>query len=352
MSIPSIRLATAGDVDATSLDAFLRRFFNAAHCDFLRRHGAWWHRGQSHRLVTLVDDRIAGYSSVIPAPCRLDGETIPAHWWVDLIVDPAFRGRGLQTLVDRRVRDEAEVLLGFPNALAAAIHRKHGWGVSEEHRILVLPFAPTRLRPVLRGQGVRGVALRTAARLASPIGRCLRRRSLDYRPTAAYRLETPDAGELARIFERHQDPATTTTARDAEYLSWRYFDAPYREELTFFAAGEPSPRLAAIVRGRRTERGLAVKILDLFGQLEDRTLVADLVRLVARAAARAGAVEVAAFATLPHLYPVLRSAGFVLRARARSCWHSPDPARMRLLDLRPSHWTFGDSDQEEPASSS
>ncbi len=349
MSSGTVSVTSAGDVDAAALDTFLRRFFSAAHCDFLLRHGEWWHRGQEHRLIALVDGTVAGYCAVIPAPCRLDGQTLPAHWWVDLVVDPRFRGRGLQSQLDLRVRRGAAVLLGFPNALAARIHLKHGWGVSEEHRMLVLPFAPSRLRPVQRAAGGRGLVLRAAARLAGPIGSSLRRRALAYRPASARRLERPDAGKLSEVFDLYQDPTLTTTCRHPEYLEWRYFQAPYRHQLDIFVAGDPAPRIAAITRSRPTAHGLRVKILDLFGELEDEAMVCDLLRLVARKAASEGAVELAAFVTRPHLYPVFRSAGFVLGTCARSCWHSANPSLMRLLDRRPRHWTFGDSDQEEPA---
>ena len=343
-----VRLVTAEEVDGPSLDAFLRRFFPPAHCDFLLRHGEWWHQGPRNRLVALVGDTVAGYSALIPAPCRLDGRTYRAHWWVDLIIDPEFRQRGLQARMDRRVKEQTELLLGFPNALAAKIHRRHGWGVSEQHRTMLLPFEPTRLRPVMRASGPRAAALRTVTRLARPFGRLLRKRADRYQPVTAHRLETPEPEALGEIFERYHDAAVNTTSRDAEYLKWRYFDAPYRDELGFFVAGEP-PRLAAISRSRETNRGRTVKLLDLFGDLEDAKTVDDLLRLVARQAASENAVEVAAFVTLPELFPTFRAAGFVLRTTARSCWLSPDPAAMRLLDRRRSHWTFGDSDQEEPA---
>ncbi len=349
MSDREDRVVTADDVDGAALDTFLRRFFSPAHCDFLLRHGAWWHRGQHHRHVALVGDAIAGYCSVIPAPCHLGDEVLPAHWWVDLVVDPRFRGRGLQTEMDRRVRRGAEVLLGFPNALAAKIHRKHGWGVSEEHLVLLLPFQPTRLRPVIRATGARGFALRTAARLAWPISHRLRRRALRYRPTSARRLESPDADQLAGIFEDHHDRGVTTTHRNADYLRWRYFQAPYRDQLDFFVAGDPSPRIAAVTRSRPTDHGPRVKILDLFGQLDDPALATALLCCVAREAAHRNAIELAAFATQPNLFPFFRSSGFVLRTLARSCWHSANPDLMRRLDQHPSHWTYSDSDQEGPA---
>ena len=39
MTASGTRLLTADEVEAEVLDAFLRRFFPAAHCEFLRRHG-------------------------------------------------------------------------------------------------------------------------------------------------------------------------------------------------------------------------------------------------------------------------------------------------------------------------
>ncbi len=349
VSSAGVKIQTATGVDELALDAFLRRFFPTSRCEFLHRHGGWWHRGQRHRMMVTVDGAIAGYCAIIPARCRIDGEVHRARWWVDLVVDPTFRGRGLQSLMDRKIQEPAELLLGFPNPLAARIHRKHGWGVSEQHRMMMLSFEPTRLRPILRATGVRGAALRMAARLARPFGQGLRKRAARYRPVTARRLENPEPEALAELFARHQSAAVITTERDAAYLNWRYFEAPYRDELSFFVAGEPAPRIAAITRSRETVGGRSFKLLDLFGDLEDLASTADLLRLVARQAAREQAVEVTAFVTRPGLFPLFRSAGFLLRVRGRSCWLSSDPAIMRLFQRREVHWTLGDSDHENPA---
>lgn len=344
------RIVTADEVDAGALDAFLRRFFPSRHCDFLLRHGDWWHRGSRHRIVATVDGAVAGYSAVIPAPCRIARRVHEACWWVDLIVAPELRGRRLQHLMDERVRQTHGLLLGFPNAVAAGIHRRHGWGVREDLETRLLPFEPARLGIVRRTRGPRGFVLRLAARLAQPLGSILRARARRYRPVTARRLAEPTPAALAAVFERHHSGDLITTVRDAGYLKWRYFDAPYRDSLGFFAAGEAeSPRLAAITRNRDTPHGRVVKLLDLFGDFEDRAAALDLVRLVARHAALDNASQVTAFASLEALYPVFRSAGFLFGTVGRSCWLSSDPDVMEAFATQQTHWCLGDSDHEEPA---
>ncbi len=74
------------------------------------------------------------YCAVIPTAMRVAGERVDAAWWVDLVVDPDHRGRGLQRAFDEKVRAAAPLIVGFPNTLAAVIHRKHGWGVREDSR--------------------------------------------------------------------------------------------------------------------------------------------------------------------------------------------------------------------------
>ncbi len=346
-AMASVRIVTADEVDSEALDTFLRRFYPARHCDFLLQHGEWWHRGSRNRIVATMDGTVAGYSAVIPAPCRIAGHVHNACWWVNLIVAPEFRGQHLQNLMDRRVRKTYDLLLGFPNALAAGIHRRHGWGVREDLEVRLLPFEPARLQIVQRARGLLGLALRLSARFMQPLGSILRAKARRYRPIAARRLREPTPTALAAAFERHHPGDLITTSRDAEYLRWRYFDSPHRDSLSFFAVGQAeAPRLVAIARHRDTSNGRVIMLLDLFGDLEDQTATADLIRLVARHAALENASEVTAFVSLPALYPVFRSAGFYLRKVGRSCWLSSDPDVMRCFATQQDHWCLGDSDFE------
>jgi GNAT superfamily N-acetyltransferase len=341
-------IVTAAGVEPARLDAFLTRAYGPEKSEFLRLHGRWWHHGDENRLVVVRGDEIAGYCAVIPTRCRVDGVVHDAVWWVDLIVLPEFRGQGLQHMLDEALRARVDLKLGFPNPLAAKMHRKHGWGVREDFRALLLPLAPRATRIVRTAEGAQGALLRAGAALLTPAAGLFRRRLARYQPVHAAMLATSDPELLAAIFARHQRADVVTTARDAEFLRWRYLEAPYRDALAFYTGGgAPSaPSVALVARTLPLASGTLVRVLDLFGDLDDAHAVRDVVGLCLRDAARGGAVQVTALATVPRLRALLRSLGFVASSTARFCWHSHVPA---LLDrLWGECWfTLGDSDNDD-----
>lgn len=339
------RLLSVAQVDRDALHRFLERFFGPVKAEFLHRHGDWWHRGQENRTVLEVDGEIAGYNAVIPTRCQVAGRTVDAVWWMDLVIAPEFRGRRLQSLLDEDVRSRAPLLLGFPNELAARIHRKHGWGVREDLRTLLLPLDPRALGAVRRARGARGALLRTAAAALVPATALWRRRLGIRRPGKAWQLAEPSArtlGAVAALGPR----GTVSWSRSEEDLAWRYLDCPYREELRFLFAGEASrPRLALVLRRRPTG---AVRLLDVFGDLEDGAALDDLLKLAVASSAGTGATQMVALAAAPPLAAALRRRGFVLSSTARFCWWSGDGAIMEAIARGPFHWCLGDSDNDEP----
>ena len=163
------RLRTAAEVNPEELNSFLMRFFPAGKCLFLREHGDWLHGGIQNRWVLLQDDRIAGYCAVIPTMILSGNETLPAIWWMDLIIAPEFRGQGLQVLFDKKIQEQDLLKIGFPNLLAARIHKKHNWGVRADLWVMLLPLQPLQVHQVRAATGWRGSLLRLAAAGLSPV---------------------------------------------------------------------------------------------------------------------------------------------------------------------------------------
>jgi GNAT superfamily N-acetyltransferase len=345
-----VRLCTAGDTDPAALHAFLERFFGTSKADFLCRHGEWWHGSSENRLVIETEGTIAAYCGVQPVRVLVDGAARDALWWIDLVVAPEFRGRGLQTLFDREVRERCDLLLGFPNELAARIHRKHGWGVREDLRAMLAPLRPLAVNAVRRSRG----GLRAAAWAAAPWAVLWRRRLARYRPRDVRRVDEPDVERWAEL-ARRGSLGWVTALRDETHLRHRYLDAPYRQELAFYESRSvicvtrrlqlsPSSPQGALQRKGRTEE----RLLDLFGGLDRREAVCDVLRWVVGEASRAGASQVTALAGHGEVAEWYRRCGFLLGVPARLCWSSSDPRVMEALARGRQHWGLGDSDNDDP----
>lgn len=339
-------VATTDTVDGQSLGAFLRRVFPSSKAEFLSQHGDWWHTGNGNRWVLLVDGQIAGYCAVIPAHILVEDNKTPALWWVDLVLAPEFRGLGLQSLFDRKIQEASNLKLGFPNQLAAKIHRGHGWGVREDFTTMLLPLQPSGVKSVQRQVGVRGLALRSSAVFLTPWASRLRSNYGKYIPQSARKLENPHPDTLAGIFIRQKNTLPPTTYRDAGYIQWRFLDAPYRAELDFYLAGPSSrPTHYLVSRYVEYENVPAVRVLDLIGDLNDLEPIKDLLSLSIKDAVSRGAKQVTLLATLPEIRSLARRMGFYFTSKTRFCWTSSDSELNQALYGRV-HWALADSDND------
>ncbi len=338
-------LLTADQIDPELLNDFLRRVYPPLKAEFLIRHGAWWHGSNANRLVIREDGKIAGYCGVIPARVRVAGQEHSALWWVDLIIAPEFRGRGLQSLFDERVKEMSDLLLGFPNEVAAKIHRKHGWGVREDMPIDLLPLWPMRVKMVQRG----GWKVRLGALALSPLAALWRAWLMLQRPGRAWKLPALEADTLAGVFERFAPGDLNLTLRDADFLRWRYGQAPHPQEYAFYLAGpRHAPTHFLIARFITQPDGTRyARILDVFGDFADTAALSDLFTLALQDGIRHRAGQVTLIASRPELHALARRFGFLFSAPVGFCWLSADLALMKSLAGQ-NYWVLADSDNDAP----
>lgn len=335
------------DLSPEKLDGLMRRCFSTTKSDFLRDHGDWRHHGNEHRYVVVQDDgEQVGYFASIPVEVLFQGEPRAALWWMDLFVPPEYRGRGIQRVTDQAARQMADLHLGFPNHVAAAIHQKHGWGVRSDYRVVMLPLQPTKLPHIREAAGWKSYARLAAAWALMPVAWGYRRWLAAQSHLAARRVEDPTAEFLADVF-RKQDHRILTTNRTADYLRWRYLESPHRQQLLFFTSGaEQAPALAAVTRSFMRQGVKIARILDVFGNLSDTVALTALLRRIVVEMSRQKAVYITAMVTRPELVPIFRAVGFVFSVSSRFRWFSPDPEEMRLMGETPGYWCLGDSDND------
>ena len=151
------KIVTAKEIEAEKLDRFMRKCFSRRKSDFLRLFGEWRHRGDENRFVVLDEKSdCVGYFASIPVEIRLGDKVYPARWWMDLYVPPEHRGKGIQRATDLRAKRQGSLHFGFPNHLAAKIHRKHGWKVRDDLKVRMLPLKVNQIPHLDNLKGILG----------------------------------------------------------------------------------------------------------------------------------------------------------------------------------------------------
>lgn len=231
-------------VSDSDLEDLLYKFYPIHKADFLKQHGNWQHRGKENRLILTQNGKLVGYCAVIPTKVQMIDKIVPVVWWVDLFLLDNFRGQGLQTYFDKKVRDLSETLLGIPNKLAAQIHKKHNWGVREDFGVYLLPLKVYKIPAIQRQKGLKGLLIKTLAVIVNPLTRGyihLKNSSV----SNAWIIEEPNLSQLVDLFEEEMT-GWITTYRDKEYISWRYLNSPHHQQYTFFASGEFKDRKSVV----------------------------------------------------------------------------------------------------------
>jgi GNAT superfamily N-acetyltransferase len=344
------RIVGPASVDKVELSRFLDEAFGPVKSRFLMEHGDWWHRGPGGRLIATCDGVIAGYRGFMPTMILVKGKEVPAIWAIDLYVTPRFRGHGLQRMLDQRLTEEAPLRVSFPNATGAKIYVKQGYGLRDDLRVLHLPLYPRSIPTVQTARGRRKWAVRAGALGVSPLAAAYRAHARRYRPTRTEVVTSPDEGVLEDLFRRHAGRQSTTTLRSAEFLRWRYLEAPYREDLVFYQTTlRDRPTHYAIVRHLVSGDSAKARVLDVFGNPEDTEGFVDLMRTVTRDAAVRGCAHVLVLGSSAGVASAARSAGFRVSTGLRFRWSADDPAIHQEFNLAKPYWTLGDGEMDSPS---
>jgi len=348
--IVDMKIVGLADVDRRELSVFLTEAFGPVKGRFLLEHGDWWHRGPGGRLIATIDGEIAGYRGFTPTVVMVMGKEVKSIWAMDLYVTPRFRGRGLQRVLDDRLIEEAPLRMSFPNVTGAKIYVKQGYGLREDLAVSHLPLRPRSLPALELERGWRKPALLAGAVGISPLAAAYRAYVRRYRPKRTEVVADPDVLTLEKLFRRYAGDMAVTTVRDAEFLQWRYLDAPYRDDLVFYQTSLRG-RLShyAIVRHLVSGDATKDRVLDVVGDPEDMEGATDLFRTIARDSATRGSAHVLVLASSPSIAAAARSAGFVLNTGLRFRWSADDPAVHETIGLVKPYWTLADGEIDPPS---
>jgi len=320
MNTEKFEIITVDESKSEKLAQLLSQAFGKKKSEFLTRNGAWLHKGNKNRFVIAKDGNLVGYCGIIPTKIVASGEIYDAVWWNDLWIHPDFRRRGLESLFDKKVTEIEEIKLGFPNKIAAVIHKKHSWFVRENLRTRLLPIFPLRMPRIERSSGILKIMYFILAISINPIQAIVRKKLRNFRPLFSWKISHPNVEQFAKIFKRNLDRNLVTVFKDADFFRWRYLECPYFDELSFYFCGsneQPTHYLVARVlekNGRKIGR-----ILDMDGDFRFPKPFVDMVKHAIRDFIKNDVVQISVIATNDEINRVFRQSNFYFFQKSRFC---------------------------------
>jgi GNAT superfamily N-acetyltransferase len=276
------------DDDVEAVVGLLRTCLGAGGVPRSAEFWRWKHQhnpfGPSPVLVAAAGEQIVAVRAFMRWRWHSGDREVSAVRAVDTATHPGWRGRGLFSLLTRRLAAQmADDGVGFvfntPNRKSGAGYRKMGW-----RPVGRLPVYGRRLAPASRA----AAALRPVREL----------------------LEQPETeGLLAAVDHRRRSDPRLRTAATLPYLSWRYGGAP---GLDYRAAwdGGGDAAAAVVVRTRRRHGLLEASVSEILAaSAAGADTAAQLLRGLGAATGAHYALAVATPGTGEHA--ALRRAGFL-----------------------------------------
>jgi len=231
-------------------------------------------------------DQIVGFVGFVGSRVRTPSGTVDSYQAVDLIVDPACRGRGVfaglgDIALAHAATAGAKMVWGFPNPNAAP-----GWF----GRFTWLNFgtAPFVMKPLRTGYFLR--------RFSSALGRINLPLAFSRRPGEEPEVVERFDASVDDLWSRFAPQAGVAVVRDSEWLNWRLCDRPqggYRNVVRRDAQGQIEALVSTVLVEKHGGRILYV--MEAMGREPAGKAVSGLLRAEIARAARSGADAVLAW---------------------------------------------------------
>jgi GNAT superfamily N-acetyltransferase len=353
-----VGIARCSADDADDLAAFQLATFEAGSRQVDAARAAWLFDrnpcrsgGATRDLwVCRRDGAIVGQQAEIPFDLRVGEHERRAAWAIDLMVDEAWRLRGVgPALMATQLEAHSIVAALSISDKGYAAYLKGGW--------TDLGIVPVYVRPLdlarAAGEWALPPRVARAAPVAGPVLRAADRAAVAGLRAAGARLEPIDRFD-ARVDEvwAAASPGYPVLARrDLAALAWRVDERPDRDRLSrhlLVVRGRPVGYV--VLRPAGTDAAPTVVVVDY---LAPARWVAPLLLAAGVAARRDGAVALSVKTRNRGADRYLRAAGFVRRERGaddpiRFMVHCTDEPHVCALVSEPDHWfvTSADSDLE------
>ena len=283
-----------------------------------------------------MENKIIGYYAIIPTYVNKSGRK-KAFWWTDLIISKEYQGNGYQNIIDNYITKRPEIKLGFPNKNASIIHKNHGWDIREDLKVMMFVIKPDSSSLFKNGRTIWSSIL-------TLIMKPILIHKIKFKPKWSYKSQKINIQELTNIYYLNRG-YRLTTVRDEKYFFDRYIQSPFYENYNYYLCNKSNNiKLYLITRKIKTNRGIILRIVDLFGATGDRLALKDLINLVISDSIIDNVSQITILESNFRLQQLLFSCGFIIFNKARFCSYGGISGKIRKDDMV--HWVLADSDND------
>ena len=334
------------ELDSVSVDNFMQLCFNKNKCDFLKKHGKWLYNGNENRYIVLDGKNPVGYFGLIPSKINIQEKEYKALVSMDIYVPAQYRGKGIMKTIANYARSTESVIISFPNNISYNIYKKYGYAVTNKNSMMVFPIKPLLIAKHKKFNNFSKYMWFCFFLILEPLFFLFRKWHRNKSIKYSYELKNPSIKILENIFKK-QSKDIVTTIRDESFIRWRYFDSPFFSQYSFFVGGSQTPQSIALITRTLTHSGIVqTRVVDIFGNLNDKEGLLDLIRVAIKESIKKNSVYISSYVSLSDLFVTLLRSSFLPISRFRfRCLHSSANLMQEMMQKK-AHWSLADSDND------
>ena len=191
----------------------------------------WWYRvgySELEPLILSVDNKVIGQAAYLPINLNILGNIVPAIWFVDYVVLPEFKGKGLGKILSK------EWMKICPNQMAICsddslrVLKKLGWKDNYTTKRLARPISTLKFLPILKNLKLNFVNRTLRYFIKKKYSRNI---SINpYKISDNFKI-IDDSFKLRKIVINNE---FAEIIRDEKWLHWRLIECPYKKDIYFF----------------------------------------------------------------------------------------------------------------------
>ena len=191
----------------------------------------WWYRvgySELEPLILSVDNKVIGQAAYLPTNLNILGNIVPAIWFVDYVVLPEFKGKGLGKILSK------EWMKICPNQMAICsddslrVLKNLGWKDNYTTKRLARPISTLKFLPILKNLKLNFVNRTLRYFIKKKYSRNI---SINpYKISDNFKI-IDDSFKLRKIVKNNE---FAEIIRDEKWLHWRLIECPYKKDIYFF----------------------------------------------------------------------------------------------------------------------